>query len=209
MQVSCFWKLPKIYGLLWKRCIPTAEYFSCSWFVWEVIPAAIGWSFSLWHYSELKEALDELDFYQPLVLNLKVLQRYLDKLAVAKFLSALDPSLGNQVRRQILGGDTIPSLYHCLECFFWCWKLCYGSWGMWTRSWSWFRWGRERWDKGPSQGAHCGRNNHISDKYCDKFGKPETQVTDFISTSALVTTSSINASTMHRSPRQTECFLQL
>jgi len=51
----------------------------------------------------LKETLDELDFYAPLVLDLKVLQRYQNKLTVAKFFSELDTSLGNQVREQIIG----------------------------------------------------------------------------------------------------------
>ena len=46
---------------------------------------------------EMQEALDELDFYQAFVLDLKVLQRYRDELAVTKFLSGLDTSLGNQV----------------------------------------------------------------------------------------------------------------
>jgi len=45
----------------------------------------------------MQEALDELDFYQAFVLDLKVLQRYRDELAVTKFLSGLDTSLGNQV----------------------------------------------------------------------------------------------------------------
>ena len=55
------------------------------------------------YYFELKETLDELDFYAPLVLDLKVLQWYQNKLTVAKFLSELDTSLGNQVREQIIG----------------------------------------------------------------------------------------------------------
>ena len=50
------------------------------------------------YYSELKETLNELGFYHPLVLDLKVIQRYRDELAVAKFLSGLDTSLGNQVQ---------------------------------------------------------------------------------------------------------------
>ena len=37
------------------------------------------------YYSELKGFLDELDYYQPLILDLKVLQWYRDELAVAKF----------------------------------------------------------------------------------------------------------------------------
>jgi len=49
------------------------------------------------YYSELKETLDELDFNQSLVLNLRVLQRYRDELEVTKFLSRLDISLSNQV----------------------------------------------------------------------------------------------------------------
>ena len=49
------------------------------------------------YYSELKKTLDELDFYQSLVLNLRVLQRYGDELEVTKFLFRLDTSLSNQV----------------------------------------------------------------------------------------------------------------
>ena len=63
-----------------------------------------------YYYFELKETIDELDLYHPLILDLKVLQQYHDELAMAKFLSGLDTSLGNQIRRQILGGDTIPPL---------------------------------------------------------------------------------------------------
>ena len=47
------------------------------------------------YYYELMETLDELNFYQPLVLNLKMLQRYHEELAMAKFLSSLDTFFGN------------------------------------------------------------------------------------------------------------------
>ena len=42
------------------------------------------------NYSELEGTLDELDCYQPLILNLKMLQWYPDEVEVAKFLSQLD-----------------------------------------------------------------------------------------------------------------------
>jgi len=58
----------------------------------------------------LKGTLDDLDFYQSLELDLKVLQRYHNELVVAKFLSGLDTSLGNQLRGHIPRGDTVPSL---------------------------------------------------------------------------------------------------
>ena len=45
------------------------------------------------YYSELKGTLDELDFYQPHVLDLKVLHQYRDELVVANFISGLDTSL--------------------------------------------------------------------------------------------------------------------
>jgi len=51
-----------------------------------------------------------LNFYQPLVLDLKVLQQYCEEVVVAKFLPVLDTSLGNQIRKQMLGGNTVPSL---------------------------------------------------------------------------------------------------
>ena len=41
-------------------------------------------------YYAVKGTLDELDFYQPLVLNLNVLQQYRDELVVVKFISELD-----------------------------------------------------------------------------------------------------------------------
>ena len=46
---------------------------------------------------------------------MKVLQRYCDELVVVKFLSRQNTSLGNQVRGQILGGDTVPSLFTTLS----------------------------------------------------------------------------------------------
>jgi len=46
----------------------------------------------------LKGTLDELNFYQPCMLDLKVLQQYHDELAMTKFLSGLDTTfLDNQV----------------------------------------------------------------------------------------------------------------
>ena len=37
-------------------------------------------------------------------------QRYRDELEMAKLFPGLDISLGNEIRGQILGGDTVPSL---------------------------------------------------------------------------------------------------
>ena len=62
------------------------------------------------YYYELKVILDELDFYQSLILDLKALQRYCDELALAKKISGFDASLRYQVRGQIFGGDTVPPL---------------------------------------------------------------------------------------------------
>jgi len=44
-----------------------------------------------------------------------VFQWYHDELAVAMFISELEISLGNQVQEYILGGDTVPSLYHSIS----------------------------------------------------------------------------------------------
>jgi len=57
----------------------------------------------------------------PFILDLKVLQRYRDELVVTKFFSELDTSLSNQVREQILSGDTVPYLYYSVSsssCFY-------------------------------------------------------------------------------------------
>jgi len=50
------------------------------------------------YYYELKRTLDELNFYQPFVPNLNVLQRHRDELVMAKFLSVFDSFLDNQVQ---------------------------------------------------------------------------------------------------------------
>jgi len=50
-----------------------------------------------------------------LVLDLKVLKWYHDELTVAKFLSRLGTSLGNQVRGHILGSDMVPSFFTTLS----------------------------------------------------------------------------------------------
>jgi len=61
-------------------------------------------------FTTLSGTLDKLDIYQPLVLDLKVLQQYHDGLAVTGFLFGLDTFLGNQVRGKILSGDRVSSL---------------------------------------------------------------------------------------------------
>jgi len=61
-------------------------------------------------YMTTTMSLRDSNFYQPLLLDLKVLQRHHDVVAVVKLLSKLDISLGNQVRGHILGGNIVPAL---------------------------------------------------------------------------------------------------
>jgi len=157
----------------------------------------------------LKWILDELDFYQLLILDLKVLQRYHDELAALKFLSGLNTSLCNQVRGQILAGDTIPSFSTTLSRV-----RCVSMRGDSSSGVSFSveksamvvggrgrgggrgcgrghdsRGGHGHENMGPRHCAHCSRNNHTSDKCWDKFGKSEwAQIADTTCTSALVTT---------------------
>jgi len=132
-----FLKNQRRHGKHWRRYTPTSKiflvlliyirsYFHYSRMVALYLAATLSWRRSQW-----------VRLYQPLVLNLNVLQRYYNELAAVKFLSGLDTSLGNQVRRQILGGDivsplstTLSRVHHLfgrwffLWCFFWCWELC-------------------------------------------------------------------------------------
>ena len=75
------------------------------------------------YYSELDGTIDELDFYQPLVLDLKILQWYCDKLTVVKFLSRLDTSLGNQIRGQFLVVIQFLLSLPCLEFVVFIWEV--------------------------------------------------------------------------------------
>jgi len=59
------------------------------------------------YYSKLKRTLNELNFYQLFVLDLKVFQWYRDELPVVKFLSDLDISLGKFKNRFL---EVIPFL---------------------------------------------------------------------------------------------------
>ena len=57
---------------------------------------------------------------------------------------------------------------------------------------------RQHRGKGPCHCTYYGRNNHTSDKYWDKFDKPErAQVVDTMSTSNSAATSFTAASTVH------------
>jgi len=58
----------------------------------------------------LKGILDDLDVHQPLIIDLRVLKGYCEDLAVAKFLSGLNPLLVTQVRGQILRSNNVLSL---------------------------------------------------------------------------------------------------
>ena len=61
-------------------------------------------------YGEVKGLIDELEIHQPSVTDAATLSTYRQDLAVSKFLSGLSPTLQSQVRGQILGGDSIPTL---------------------------------------------------------------------------------------------------
>jgi len=61
-------------------------------------------------YGKLKGLIDESKMHQPSVTNAATLRGYRQDLAVSKFLSGLSPTLRSQVRGQILGGDSIPTL---------------------------------------------------------------------------------------------------
>ena len=134
---------------------------------------------------------------------------------MTEFFSRLDTSLDNQIREQILGDDTVPSLYTTLSrvhnvsmksdssfgvssSFENCAMVARGRvrGGGRGRGRGCDSGGRECGDKGPCYCVHCGKNNHTSDKYWDKFGKPErAQITDTMFASTSVSTSSIAAST--------------
>jgi len=61
-------------------------------------------------YDELKGLIDELEMHQPIITVVATLRGYRQDLAVSKFISGLSPTLRSQVRGQILGGDSIPTL---------------------------------------------------------------------------------------------------
>jgi len=54
--------------------------------------------------------IDELEMHQPTVTDAATLREYRQNLTVLKFLCGLRPSLRSQVRGQILGEDSIPTL---------------------------------------------------------------------------------------------------
>jgi len=89
-QCKCHvWNYQRDIGYFEGDVFQQEEYFSYYWYAKEVILAATGWSLSLTTTLSWKR-LDELDFYQPLVLDLNVLQQYRDELVVVKFISELD-----------------------------------------------------------------------------------------------------------------------
>ena len=62
------------------------------------------------HFTALRGLLDELDVYQPLTVDITQLRKYREELAVATYLSSLNPDLSSQIRGQILGADSVPDL---------------------------------------------------------------------------------------------------
>jgi len=61
-------------------------------------------------YGKVKSLIDELEMHQPSVTDAATLRGYRQDLAVSKFLSGLIPTIRSQVRGQILGRDSIPTL---------------------------------------------------------------------------------------------------
>jgi len=138
--------------------------------------------------SELKGTLDELDSYQPIIMDLNVLQRYPDELIVAKFRYGLDISLAIKFEDRFL---VVISFFLFLPTrlefvgFLWemippliflvlrtiSWRL-WQRWRTWTQLWPQFWGGHRRKDKGQRHYAHCGRNNHASNRCRDKFDNP-------------------------------------
>ena len=58
----------------------------------------------------MRSLLDELEVYQPLVADLSKIKEYREELAVAILLAGLQSDLASQIRRQILGIDSVPTL---------------------------------------------------------------------------------------------------
>ncbi|XP_020243477.1 uncharacterized protein LOC109821726 [Asparagus officinalis] len=171
-------------------------------------------------FGELKRLIDELEMHQPAVADAATLLGYRRDLAESKFLSGLNPNLQSQVRGQILGGDTIPSL---TATFFRVMQVSTGVTSDTTtpspptmdQSAMFSNRGKGRGrgrgrdsgggrgsfggrqgesDKGSRQCGHCGRTNHISEKCWEKFGRPQwAHVADTESTN-----SSISATTFGR-----------
>ena len=132
---------------------------------------------------------------QPTVIDAAILRRYRQDLTVLKFLFGLSPSLRSQVLDQILRGDTIPTL---TSTFFRVMRVFTGADVISALSIEQstmasghgrdhgrgcecdFVGGRGSYvdrktigDKGPKQCKHCRRNNHISEKCWEKFGRRE------------------------------------
>ncbi|XP_020261846.1 uncharacterized protein LOC109837879 [Asparagus officinalis] len=166
-------------------------------------------------FGELKGLIDELEMHQPTVSDAATLLGYRRDLAVSKFLSGLHPNLQSQVRGQILGGDTIPSLTATFS------RVMQVSTGVSSdtsapsppsvdQSAMFSSRGRGRGrgrgrdsvggrgsfsgrqgdsDRGSHQCGHCGRTNHISEKCWEKFGRPQwAQVADAESTRLPIST---------------------
>jgi len=87
-----------------------AEYFSCCWSVWKVILTVIRCSFSIWLLLWVERHSHWVGFLSVPCTRFGYASMELWWLAVVKFFSELDTSLGNQVWRQIFDADTVPSL---------------------------------------------------------------------------------------------------
>ncbi|XP_020265126.1 uncharacterized protein LOC109840777 [Asparagus officinalis] len=160
-------------------------------------------------FGELKGLIDELEMHQPALADAATLLGYHRDLAVSKFLSGVHPTLQSQVRRQILGGDIIPSLTATFSRIM---QVFTGvssdtsappppsvdQSAMFSSRGKGYGRGRDRGrdsvggcysfsgrhhdsDRGSRQCGHYGRTNHISKKYWEKFGRPQwAQVADAV-----------------------------
>ncbi|XP_039139827.1 uncharacterized protein LOC120277136 [Dioscorea cayenensis subsp. rotundata] len=61
-------------------------------------------------FTHIRSLLDELDIYQPLVLDLATLRRYRNEVAVIAYLSGLPVEMQNQVKGSILSSERMPDL---------------------------------------------------------------------------------------------------
>ena len=59
----------------------------------------------------LRALLDELEMYQPLTGDVSQMKRHWEELAVSIYLFSLNSDLSSQIRRQILGADSLPDLH--------------------------------------------------------------------------------------------------
>ena len=132
-------------------------------------------------YTLLCSLMDKLDTHQPIVTDARILKEYHDGLAVPKFLSGLRPDVASQICDYVLGVDTVPSLSSIFA------RALRVSTSVSNSLPDQFAMVVSSRDRGRGRGRgrysgggcgtrkydHYGQANHTSDKYWDKFDKPE------------------------------------